>query len=377
MAAPLKLFVLAGEASGDRLGADLIRRLRARIPLALAGVGGDEMQALGIKSLFPMSDLAVMGISDVLRRLPLLLGRIRQTARAILHDRPDVVVLIDSQDFSRLLAKRLRRSDFGGRLILYVAPTVWARAPERAKKLSPLFDEVLAVLPFEPAVMARLGGPPTRYVGHPALFEQHERPVPDRGLVMLLPGSRDGELRRHLPLLRSAAEALAGDANFTGFALPTLPSLRERLEHEVARWSVPVQVVADRAERHVLYDQAILALAVSGTVTLELALARVPMAVSYVMDRHQARIYTRMGSPPVSLPNIILDRRVVPEHIEAVANPSALLASARHLLENKKARQAQVACFGELADLMARGEPDYPIEDPANRILNHWHLSGR
>lgn len=136
----LKLFILAGEPSGDRIAADLIARLKLRVPLLFAGVGGDELQTQGLKSLFPMSDLAVMGITDVVMRLPLLLWRIRQTAQAILKDNPDIVVLVDAQDFSKLLAKRLKKKGFAGKLVLYVSPTVWARAPHRAAKLTPLFE---------------------------------------------------------------------------------------------------------------------------------------------------------------------------------------------------------------------------------------------
>jgi lipid-A-disaccharide synthase len=374
---PLRLFVLAGEASGDRIGADLIARLRAQVPLAIAGVGGNDMQALGLKSLFPMSDLSVMGVTDVLRRLPMLLGRIRMAAEAILAGQPDIVVLIDSQDFSRLLAKRLRKRGYAGAIVLYVAPSVWARAPERAARLVGLFDEVLAVLPFEPAVMSRLGGPKTSYVGHPALAEQVSPLSGERGPLVILPGSRDGELRRHLPLFRQAVERVAARQEISEIVLPTLPTLRDRLVAETSRWSVPVRVVADRSERSAVYADAVAALAVSGTVTLELALARVPMVVSYVMDWHQARIYRRLGSPAVSLPNIILGRDAVPECIAAAPDVDALAQQLDGLLGNKKARKAQIDCFDELSVLMERGEPDFPRQDPADRILEHWSTSER
>lgn len=370
--APLKLFILAGEPSGDRIAADLVTRLKQRVAVTLTGVGGLELAAHGLQSLYPMSDLSVMGVSDVLLRLPLLLWRVEQTARAIRAGRPDIVVLVDSQDFSKLVARRLKRLGYGGKLILYVAPSVWARAPQRAGKLRPLFEEVLAVLPFEPAVMQRLDGPPTSYVGHPALAERLVRSGVGRGPLVLLPGSRDGELRRHLPVFREVVGQLGGHPALTGVVIPTLPSLHERLSRAVADWPVPVTIVSDRAARADLYKKAVLALAVSGTVTLELALAQVPMVVAYVLDPHQARIYTKHGRPPVSLPNIILGRLAVPELVQDEADAAPMVSAIRSLLDDKKARQDQAEAFGELSNLMEIGEAGFPRQDPADRVLAHW-----
>lgn len=378
MADPLRLFILAGEASGDRIGADLVARLRSRLPLDLTGIGGDELTANGLHSLYPMRDLAVMGVSDVLRRLPLLAWRIEQAARAIRRSRPDIVVLIDAQDFSTLVARRLRSSGYAGKLLLYVAPSVWARHPERAHKLKRLFDEVLAVLPFEPAVMQRLDGPPTSYVGHPALAERLDPTADrDRGPLVLLPGSREGELRRHLPVFRDVAERLGAHAAIDGIVIPTLPSLADRIRAEVASWSVPVVVTDVRSERHGLYGRAIAALAVSGTATLELAFARLPMVVNYVMDGYQASGYARLGRPAISLPNIILGRPVVPEFVQSPGDAAALGTALQSLLDNKKARQGQVEAFGELANLMETGEAGFPRQDPADRVLSHWQATQR
>ncbi len=369
----LKLFVLAGEPSGDRIAADLVGRLKQRVPLALSGVGGAELGSHGLRSLFPMSDLSVMGISDVLLRLPLLLWRVEQTARAISRAAPDIAVLVDAQDFSRLVAKRLRASGYRGKLILYVAPSVWARAPERAAKLKPLFNEVMSVLPFEPPVMERLDGPPTIYVGHPALGERLQRNTVERGPLILLPGSREGELRRHLPIFRKVAEAVVDHAAVCEIVVPTLPSLHSRLEDGTRSWSVPVRIVSDRSKRAALYGTAVGGLAVSGTVTLELALAQVPMVVTYVMEKHQARVYERLGRPAVSLPNIILDRDVVPELVQGAPDVPAIVGAMRALLDNKKARESQALAFNELGRLMENGVPGYRREDPADRVLSHWH----
>jgi lipid-A-disaccharide synthase len=377
--APLKLFILAGEPSGDRIAADLVARLKQRVPLAISGIGGHDLIAEGLKPLFPMSDLSVMGISDVLKRLPLLLWRIEQSARAIRRGNPDIVVLVDAQDFSALLGRRLRSLGYRGRLILYVAPSVWARAPQRAAKLKRWFDEVLAVLPFEPEVMERLGGPKTSYVGHPALKERlPTRTAAASGPLILLPGSRDGELRRHLPLFKQVLVELARQHGIKEVVVPTLPHLVQRLETETAGWAVPVSVTASREARAELYSRATLALVVSGTATLELALAGVPMVVSYVMDSHQARAFEKLGKPAVSLPNIILGEPIVPELVQQRANHEPVLEALRVLLEQTTSRQKQVDAFSALGDLMEKGTGMAPRQDAAERILAHWHeLSGR
>lgn len=371
MAEPVRLFILAGEPSGDRIAADLIMRLRRQTVLDLSGIGGVELAGQGLASLYPMSDLAVMGVTDVILNLPRLLWRLEQTARFILKNQPDIVILVDSQDFSRLLARRLRKRGYKGKLVLYVAPSVWARHPERAAKLTPLFDAVLAVLPFEPAVMAELGGPPTYYVGHPALAEQNRAmKAVEAGPLLLLPGSRDGELRRHLPLLKVLAPKLAALPHVTDIVIPTLPSLRGRLEAELAGWPVAVTLMDRREDRPALYASAVGAICVSGTVTLELALARVPMMVLYALDVHQARMFDRLGRPPVSLPNIILGRPAVSEHVAAQLSVADLERTALALLGNKKARQQQIDAFGELSNLMEAGQPPLGRQDPAERILS-------
>jgi lipid-A-disaccharide synthase len=370
MVEPLRLFVLAGEASGDRIGGDLVRRLRGRTELALTGVGGAELAGEGLRSMFPMSDLSVMGWSDVLLRLPLLLWRARQVAEAIIRGKPDVVVLIDSQVFVRVVAERVRRAGSRVPMLLYVAPAVWAWAPERAAKLKPLFDEVLAVLPFEPRVMAELGGPPTSYVGHPALAQPMRETEPERGPLLLLPGSRVGELNRHLGLMRAAVEAMGEHPKVSGFVLPTLSGLRDRLVAEVAGWRAPVEVVTG-TERHGAFAAAVGAFSVSGTATLELAMAGVPMVVTYVGDRGQAKRYARLEKPPmVALPNIIAGREVVPELLFPGAADRAKVGPAlRALLDDPAAIASQLAAFREVRTLMHNGAPEAPLVDAAERVL--------
>lgn len=367
-----QIFFLAGEPSGDRLGADLMAGLKAtKHDFIATGVGGDAMQGEGLSSIFPMNDLAVMGFADVLMRLPLLLWRLWQLKRRILKQQPDVVVLIDSQVFSMLLAGGLRQAGFDRPIILYVAPSVWAWKPERAAKLKPLFNEVLAILPFEPAVMKELDGPKTSYVGHPAL---HALPEPinqpqQRGRVALLPGSRAGEIRRHLPLFRQVVEKLHNHERIEGFTILTLPHLQAQLQDSVAAWGHQVEVVSDHDARQALLQQAPLAIVTAGTITLELALAGVAMTGTYVPDKRLMQHFVKAGFPMIALPNIIVGERIIPEIIPGPDMEAELVASALVLLDDEKARNKQSQSFAKMRQLMAGKKT--PLVNPAARVATY------
>lgn len=368
---PLRLFVLAGEPSGDRIAAELVRRLASRTDLHLSGVGGAELQAAGLTSLFPMQELAVMGWADVLPRLPRLLWRARQMALHIVRTKPDVAVFVDAQVFSEIVARSIRRRGGTMPLILYVAPSVWAWKPERAAALRGLFNEILSVLPFEPAVMHKLGGPSTAYVGHPALATLSFRDTdPKRGPLMLLPGSREGELRRHLPLMQAIAERFATHPRVDEFVLPTPSAMRDRLETATSEWRVPVKVVSDEAGRHAAFRDAVAAVAVTGTVTLELALAGVPMVTTYVADAGQAKRWQRYAVRYAALPNIVLDRALVPEVLGVGPQPDAVGNALDGLLSGTAA-DTQRAGFVEIRRLMQEGAPEAPPVDPAERVLSY------
>lgn len=367
MSEPIDLFMTAGEPSGDLLAADLVRRLKSKRELRLSGVGGSALEGEGLTSLFPMSDLSVMGISDVIARYPLLWWRMRQTVRAIRRTQPDIVVLVDSQVFSATVARQARQAGYEGPILLYVAPSVWAWKPERAAGLNGVFDEVLAVLPFEPRAMAELGGPETSYVGHPALAQIRLRNgIPERGPLLLLPGSRGGELRRHLPVMEQVAAALAGHKRISGFVLPTPPSQLAEVGAAVARWETPVDVAGTSSLKAEAFASAVAAAAVSGTVTLELALSGVPMAVTYIADPGQHRRWLKAGSPRAALPNIIAGRQVVPERISSEPQPDWLIGELHKLLDAPQVAADQIAAFHDIRRTMETG-----ISDPASRVLSH------
>jgi lipid-A-disaccharide synthase len=370
MAKPLKLFILAGEPSGDKIGAELVEKLRSGRELLLSGVGGEALTQKGLVSEFDMNELSVMGWADVLPRLPKLIWRARQTAKAILRTKPDVAVLVDAQVFSGIVARQVRKADPSIPILLYVAPAVWAWKPARAARLKPVFNEVLSVLPFEPEVMRRLDGPLTHYVGHPALQRLPLRDtVPERGPVLLLPGSREGELRRHLPLMRAVAERLKGNERVSGFVLPTPRHLNARVTSAVREWGVPVEVVSGEAAFADACAKAVLATAVTGTVTLELAVAGVPMVTTYLADKGQQKRWVQYKVKFAALPNAIIDRALVPEVLLVEPDAEQLVAEATHLLDDPAATQAQLAGFREIRMLMERGAPEAPLTDAAERVL--------
>ena len=281
-------------------------------------------------------------------------------------------MLIDAQVFSAIVAGQVQKAAPDIPVVLYVAPAVWAWKPERAAKLTPKFREVLSVLPFEPEFMRTVGGPETTYVGHPALARFPLRPaVPDQGPVLLLPGSREGELRRHLPLMRAVAEQLKLHHRVTGFVLPTPRSLEARVRAEVSGWSAPVEVVTGEERKAQAFREAVAAAAVTGTVTLELALAGVPMATTYVADKGQAKRWVQYKVKFASLPNAVLDRGLVPEVLQVEPQPEALVAEVRCLLDDRAVADAQLAGFGEIRVLMERGTPAAPLVDPADRVMRY------
>lgn len=372
MADALRLFILAGEPSGDRIGADLIKRLRVQRRVTLTGVGGAELEGEGLKSLYPMTDLSVMGVTDVLKRLPLLLWRARQTSREILAEQPDLVVLIDLQVFCETVAGQLRKAGYKGQILLYVAPSVWAWKPERAPHLKPLYDEVLAVLPFEPAVMKKLGGPPTTYVGHPALETTRFRQAqPERGPVLLLPGSRMGELRRHLPLMQRVAAALKNHPRVTGFVLPTPKHVEQQVMETITTWKTPVFVTTTGDAKRKAFGEAIVAAAVSGTVTLELALSGVPMSITYVGDRGQMARWRKHKPRFIGLPNILFGNDLVPEHVGSEPQPEPLIDDLKLLLDDPAEAERQRAGFARVRSGMEKGAPEAPLVDAVDRVLAH------
>jgi lipid-A-disaccharide synthase len=373
------IFLIAGEESGDALGAALMRALSHRLGpgLRFLGVGGARMTGEGIASLFPMEDLALHGVSAVLLRLPRLMGRLRQAAAAVLAAKPDVLVLIDAPAFNLRVARRVRERDATIPVIDYVSPTVWAYLEGRARRMRPVVDEVLAILPFEPEVMRRLAGPRCVYVGHPLLTRREEmRPRPGerpalsatgRPTLLVLPGSRRSEIDRLMGPFGAAVTRIAERRPGIEILLPAVAHFRAEIERRLADWPVKPTIIAGEEAKYAAFRRAHAALAASGTVTLELALAGVPMVVAYKVDPLVRMFKRGLKAKSIVLANLILGENVIPELLDGDCNPERLSAEILPLLAPTPARAAQLAAFERLDDVMATPAP--PAAPRAAEIL--------
>jgi len=374
------IFLVAAEESGDRLGAALMRavRERARQPLRFSGVGGAAMASQGLASLFRIEEIAIVGLVAIPRRLPLIVRRIRETASAIIAAQPDVLVIIDSPDFTHRVARRVRADAPSIPIVDYVSPSVWAWRPGRARVMRRYVDQVLALLPFEPAVHERLGGPICAYVGHPLIeqigelrpnAEEARRRLADPPVVLVLPGSRSSEIRRLLPIFADAMTRLESMSGPLEIVVPTVPALRDQIVAATTAWPKPPRVVADAAERYAAMRVARAALAKSGTVTLELALSGVPTVAAYrvsLVEEIVARLTIRV--PSVILANLVIGENVVPEYLQRDCTAERLAAALLPLLREGPERRRQLEAFAQLDTIMEIGRRA-PAVEAADRVL--------
>jgi lipid-A-disaccharide synthase len=374
-----RLFLVAGEESGDRLGAALMRALKRRLGhrVQFSGIGGNAMQGEGLASLFPLDDVTIFGFAAIPRKIPRLLRRIRAAAAAAVSEQPDVVVIIDSPDFTHRVARRIRAAAPAIPIVDYVAPSVWAWRPGRARKMRAYVDHVLALLPFEPAAFARLGGPPCTYVGHPLIERLSEwrpdaaeqrRRMADPPLLLVLPGSRASELRHMMPVFRDVLAQIAAKRPLD-IVLPTLPRLAAQVRAAAKDWPVMPRIVADEAEKHAAFRSARAAVAKSGTVTLELALAGVPMAAAYKLSALEAAVFRRLiRIDTVILANLVLGEKIVPEFIQEACTADRIAAAVLPLLDDSPQRRRQLDAFARLDEVMGVGGPA-PSERAAEAVL--------
>lgn len=379
-----RIFLVAGEESGDQLGSKLMESLRSQSAgtLEFFGVGGRAMAAKGLHSLFPLEDIAVMGITAVIGRLRTLIDRINRTANAAVACDPDVLVIIDSPDFTHRVARKVRQKAPHIPIVDYVSPSVWAWRPGRARKMHAYVDQLLAILPFEPEVHKKLGGPPCTYVGHPLIERISEfrpragerTPIGEgRKKLLVLPGSRYSEVSRLMePFGQTIAQIEQRFPGEVDIIIPAVPHLADEIAARAEGWPLKPTIIHGEENKLAAFRSAHAALAASGTATLELALSGVPMVVGYRVSKLEEQLRHLIKVSSIVLANLVLQENVIPELVQWDCTPDKLAGELLPLLENSEKRAKQVEAFARLDNLMEIGA-EKPSERAARIVLEAMH----
>lgn len=384
----LRVALLAGEPSGDVLGASLMRALRAETGnrVEFIGTGGALMEAEGLHSLFPIADMAIMGVVELLPKARFLLGRIDQAARFVLQESPDVVVTIDSPGYTRRVMQRVPARSFP--IVHYVAPTVWAWRPGRARRLARLCDHLLTLLPFEPPYF-EVVGLPTTFVGHPAVetlaaarnaeasaeaagrgFRQRHDIPADARLLALMPGSRRGEVKKLLPVFAETLQRVKAAGVALHLVIPTVETVSDMVRSALPALPFPATVLETASERYAAMMAAEVALAASGTATLELGLAGTPTVLAYKINPISAAIMRRfIKIPYVGLVNILQKRVVMPEFLQEDCTADRIAPALLQLLTDPVARQRQIDGCAAVAAQLGADDPVSPAHRAARAVL--------
>ncbi|MBT5299078.1 MAG: lipid-A-disaccharide synthase [Rhodospirillaceae bacterium] len=374
------IYMIAGEPSADLLGARLMASLKTETggQVQFEGVGGPAMESKGLRSLFPMEDLAVMGLAEVLPRLAPLYRRLRQTVHHALDTAPAVMVTIDSPDFSFRVARRLKGKGFP--LVHFVAPSVWAWRPKRAAKIAGFLDHLLALLPFEPPYFER-EGLKTTYVGHPVIesgaatadgnkFRQAHGIAADEKVLMVLPGSRQGEARRHLPIFAETVVALSQQFPKLRILSVSASPTHDLLQRAYAGWPIPVDLIDKPADKFDAFAAADVALAASGTVSLELALCATPSVIAYRMNPLTAWLAKRLVKVKfANLINLILNEPAVPEFLLENCTAAKIAPAVAQILRSPDEGATQRDAYGRALNLLGQGE-ESPSRRAARAVLD-------
>jgi lipid-A-disaccharide synthase len=375
------IYLVALEPSGDALGSRLMTALRASAPsgIRIAGVGGESMGEAGLKTLFDPSDLAILGIFEVLPKASLVLRRVREVVADIERLKPDVLVTIDSWGFTGRVHKALTKRDNPVKRVRYVAPQVWAWRPGRAKQLAAWIDHLITLFPFEPPLFEAHGLPAT-WVGHPVVedetvvnhaqaFRRTHDIGDDAPIVVVLPGSRKAEVKALMPIFGETIKQLWATFPATHFIVPTIGAVEAPVTAWAQSLSAPVHVVAGNDMRDRAFAAASVGLAASGTVTLELARAGVPHVIAYKVNPLSAFAFKRLAKTKfVNLINVLLGQDIVPEYLQGDCKPDVLALKVGTLLTDVSARQTQKSAFTAALDHLRRGETS-PSANAAKVVL--------
>jgi len=380
MTAPL-IYIIAGEPSGDLLGARLMKALKEKTDgnIRFCGIGGPNMTAQGLNSLFDMSELSVMGLAEILPHIPKLLERIKQTVADVQAQQPDCLITIDAPGFTFRVAKKLKGK--GIPLIHYVAPSVWAWKPKRAKKIAQFLDHLMVLLPFEPPYFEK-ENLPTTFVGHSVIesglkdidaaeFRQRHGIPQDVPLLCMLPGSRLSETSQMLPVYQEAISQLKSRFPSLRIVLPTVPNVAQSVKETVAQWGLPILVVEGEDEKFGAFNAADVALAASGTVSLELALAKTPSVITYRLKKLTHFVAKRLIKVKyASIVNLLHNQYVMPELLQNDCTPDNIVREVETILTQQSNQPTQRKKLEEAMHLLGQGETQKPSERAADCVLS-------
>ena len=375
------IYIVVGEDSGDQLGSHIMSALKKATDnnIEFLGIGGERMEKAGFKSLFPLGEIAVMGLFNIVRQLPRLYKRGRQVVDHIVETKPDLLLIIDSPEFTHPVAKRVRKEMPDLPVVDYVSPSVWAWRPGRAKKMSHYVDHVLALLPFEVEAHKHLGGPACTYVGHPLIErldvlrgDGNERGPLSDPVLLVLPGSRRNEVSRLMKEFGEVVALAKAEHPNLRVVLPAVSHLRGLIDDCLVGWTVKPEIVEGEEAKFAAFRQAHAALIASGTVSLELGLAGVPMVVAYKVDWLTKQIGSFLiEAQSIVLTNLILGQNAIPEYLNEYANAERLWKTLAPLLEESPGRITQIELLKQLDEKM-RLPHGTPSERAAQITLDHF-----
>ncbi len=378
----LKIYLIAGEPSGDALGARFMKAMKKKTSgnVEFFGVGGETMEAEGLNSLFDISDLAVMGIAEVIPSIPKVLRHIKETVNDIVRIRPDVVITIDSWSFGCRVQKALRKKKLGIPQVHYVAPQVWAWKKKRARTMHKYVDHLLTLLPQEPKYFTPYGLD-TTFVGHPVIespvakgdkesFRKKYKISKDKRIVCILPGSRHNEVATLLPIFIETAQKLNATYDDLLFVVPTVKTVEKRVKGLMENCGFETLIVEGSEDRHNAMCASAAAIAASGTVALELAIANVPHIIGYKVSRLTAFLVKRlMHIQFVNLSNILLGREIVPELLQDACVPDNIARYIKRFLEQDDLYRHEIDGFKKVREVLGLGEQT-PSENACDVVLN-------
>jgi lipid-A-disaccharide synthase len=385
MTRPPTIAFIAGETSGDQLGGWLMAAIHSKAPdIHFVGLGGPMMAAQGLHSIFPMSDIALMGFAEILPHLRTLKRRLREMVTYIERVKPDILITIDSPGFTVRVVKALQKRGIARpRFIHYVAPTVWAYKPQRVHKMKANFDALLVLLPFESPYFEAVGLE-THYVGHEIAWWWKTRgdgqafrqthALGGAPLLAVFPGSRQGEINRLWPVFKQSIEQLNGTIPTLQVAIQVPTALLSHMQRETKDWSVPCLLLANTEDKKGLFAAATAAIAKSGTIGLECALAGLPSIIAYRASALTAYMLRRLITVKfANLANLLAGRMIIPELIQENCTPEKIVQAVQPLLMDAHAREAQQRDLHDVAAMLGVNDSLSPSEKAAEIILKQLH----